>query len=611
MRDDLIPPPDAQQRAMIAWTHGMAPFGVMTTDGELRIQFWNQWLEERTGRSATAVLGQPLFEIFPDLITRGLDAQYRRALAGEVSVLSTAFHGYLLAMPPAVRDPAYEQMQQTARIAPLRLGDGVVGTLSVIDDVTQRESQATTLRRQHERDRLLSWALARLLQSGDPQKEFAGIFAQVALSLNFDAYLNHLLEPNGAMLRLHTARGLMPVQREQFRLVPVGVAITGRCAEQRAPVLINNLQANDDPQAALVRRFGMRAVAAFPLLIGDRLLGTLCFATSSRDVIAAEEIDLLSRLAQYVSIAMDRAVREDTLRDAQERLREHAETLETKIAERTATLQESIAQLDSFSYTVAHDLRAPIRSLTSFSEIVLKDHGEAIPPEGQYLLQRILRASRRLDALTRDLLEFSKVSRAKVQQIPINVDELVDEIIQLTPTLAGVVTVHPGLGQVLGHPTLLHQCFSNLFDNALKFAAPERQLEIVVRSETAGPTAPLPLSPRGTAFSPARLHPVPAVTTDAGGAQPSGVAVPSLHTRLWVEDNGIGIAPGAHEKIFGIFERVSGLEHAEGTGIGLAIVARAMERMGGTCGVESEPGKGSRFWLELPATATLPALPSR
>ena len=72
--------------------------------------------------------------------------------------------------------------------------------------------------------------------------------------------------------------------------------------------------------------------------------------------------------------------------------------------------------------------------------------------------------------------------------------------------------------------------------------------------------------------------------------------------RIWVEDNGIGIPEHAHEKIFGIFERVSGLDHVEGTGIGLAIVARAMQQMGGTCGVESEPDRGSRFWLELAAT---------
>jgi signal transduction histidine kinase len=71
--------------------------------------------------------------------------------------------------------------------------------------------------------------------------------------------------------------------------------------------------------------------------------------------------------------------------------------------------------------------------------------------------------------------------------------------------------------------------------------------------------------------------------------------------RIWVEDNGIGIPAQAHEKIFGIFERVSGLDHVEGTGIGLAIVARAMQQMGGTCGVESEPDHGSRFWLELAA----------
>lgn len=601
MRDDLIQPPGAQQSAMIAWTHDLAPFGVMTTDADLRIQFWNHWLEAHTGLRAIAVLGRPLFEIFPDLVPRGLDAHFQRALAGEVSVLSTALHGHLLAMPPAARDTGYEFMSQTARIAPLSIGQSVVGTLAVIEDVTQREFQSTTLRRQHERDRLLAWALARLLQAHEPQKELAEIFAQVALSLNFDAYLNHLLEPDSVVLRLHVAGGLLPAQREQFRLVPLGAELSGRCAAQRTPVLLNQLRTSDDPQAPIMRDLGMRAVASFPLLIGERLLGTMCFATASRDVIVEEEIDLLTRLAQYVAITMDRAQREQALQDAQEQLREHAGTLETKIAERTAQLHETIAQLESFSYTVAHDLRAPIRSLSGFSEIVLNDYGPALPAEGQFLLQRIQRASRRLDALTRDLLGFTQVSRGEMQSTAIDLDELVQEIIQLTPTLAGRLTVPARLGQVWGQPTLLHQCLSNLFDNAIKFAAPERPLHLIVRRETAG-VDEFQAAPRGTAFSPARLQPSVAPFPAPADARPGdvGPALPAL-TRIWIEDNGIGIAPEAHEKIFGIFERVSGLDTVEGTGIGLAIVARAMERMGGTCGVESELGQGSRFWLQLPA----------
>lgn len=598
MRDDLIQPPGAQNGAMIAWTHDLAPFGVMTTDAELRIQFWNQWLEVHTGLGATTVLGRELFEVFPELPLRGLDLQYRRALAGEVSVLSTALHGYLLPMPPTVRDAGYKHMLQTARIAPLSSGQRVVGTLSVIEDVTEREFQAGTLRGQHERDRLLSWALARLLQSADPLKETAEIFARVALSLNFDAYLNHLLEPDGAALGLHAAGGLQPAQRERVATLPLGAALSGRCAEERAPVLVNHLQRSTDPQSEIFRSFGMQAYAAFPLMIGEKLLGTLAFATSSREMIAAEEVDFLSRLAQYVAIAMDRALREEALRDAQARLREHADTLEAKIAERTAKLHETIVQLESFSYTVAHDLRAPIRSLTSFSEIVLEEYRSVLPEQGQFLLQRIMRASQRLEALTRDLLRFSKVSLSAVQLVPVNLDELVHEVIQFTPALAETVKVHPDLGVVWAQPTLLGQCLSNLFDNAVKFAAPGRTVRITVRSEVSLDDGPEETPPRGIAFSPARMH-----AERGAGAAPaghtSGGLLPTARLRLWIEDNGIGIAGEAHEKIFGIFERVSGVEGVEGTGIGLAIVARAMERMGGTCGVESELGRGSRFWLEL------------
>jgi signal transduction histidine kinase len=139
--------------------------------------------------------------------------------------------------------------------------------------------------------------------------------------------------------------------------------------------------------------------------------------------------------------------------------------------------------------------------------------------------------------------------------------------------------------------TLLQQCFSNLFDNALKFATPGERPCIILRSEVRPAATASPRFLTGAAFHPS--------TT---GASPG----PGPRRRIWVEDNGIGVPPEAADKIFGIFERIPGPAPVEGTGIGLAIVARATEQMGGSCGVESAPGRGSRFWIEC-AMAEPPA----
>lgn len=574
--------------AMASWVLDVAPYGIFTTDANLVIREWNQWLVAHSGIAAEVIVGQSLLEAFPDLLSRRLDGHFSHALRGEVSVLSTALHQYLLPFPSPVREFPGKHMLQTARIAPLPAGDQIAGTVTIIEDVTQREWQATILRRQQEFDRLVSEALALLLQSEDPLAVASALFPHIAGPLKLDVYSNYLLSEDATELRLHSASGLTPEVRKTIAVVPLGEGFSGQVAARRTVLAEFNIHRNDSPQARDARRLGLRSFVGFPLVIGDRVLGTLAFGSYERATIAPEEIAVLDKLAQFVAIALDRAQRGEALRDAQYRLSQHASELELRIAERTAKLHETIAQLEGFSYTVAHDLRAPIRSLTGFTEVLLEDHAAHIPDEGQHLLRRLNRASHRLDALTRDLLKFSRIVRQDVKLAPVDVNELVHDILSVTPALQdGVLAVQLPLGVVSAQRTLLQQCLSNLFDNALKFAQPGKRASIVVRGELRASATP---SVKSRMVSGAPFQPP---TTGANSASTGP------RWRIWVEDDGIGIPPEAHEKIFGIFERIPGPVAVEGTGIGLAIVARAMEQMGGACGVESTPGQGSRFWLEL------------
>jgi PAS domain S-box-containing protein len=598
---------EAQRGAMLEWVNALAPFGIFTTDTDLNVRSWNQWLVNHGGRTAEEVLGRNLTELFPELVERRLAEHFRRALDGEVSVLSTALHRYLLAFPAPGRTDVNARMLQTVRIAPLVHGDSIVGTIATIEDVTQRETHAVILRKQQEHDRLLSSSLALLLSSENPLQSAAELFPKLAAPLKLEVYFHFVLSPDASELRLHAASGITPEVRKAFAVLKVGEGACGTVAALRKPLVATYVQESTVESLAAARRMGLRTYAAFPLLVGDRLLGTLSFGSYARDVIAPDDLEFLSKVAQYVAIAIERALRENALRQAQQSLSEHADELETKIAERTARLHETIVQLESFSYTVAHDLRAPIRSLKGYSEILLNDYAASIPEDGQALLRRLKRASHRLDALTRDLLAFSKIARQDVQLDRVDVGEVVDEIIHATPTLQSVITVLQPLGHAMAQRTLLQQCLSNLFDNALKFSRPGVPARIVVRSERQE------LPPRQPAPGPAAFSPSIVQRADAsappffgGHVLPVTPPAPGPRLRIWVEDNGIGIPPQAHEKIFGIFERVSGLENVEGTGIGLAIVARATQQMGGACGVESEPGKGSQFWLDL-ITAPPPA----
>ncbi len=578
--------------AVLGWVEDIAPYGIFTTDDTFHVQSWNQWLTARSGLSAPDLVGQFLFAKFPELRTRGIERRYQNALKGEISVLSAALHKYLLPFPTSVHNAPGPHMLQTVRIAPLVVRGKIVGTITIIEDVTERETQAAILQRQQQHDHMLSRALSVLLRTTDPMRDIEELFPSFTPALGVDAFFTHLSDPEDNILRLSASGGIPARLKEELAALPAGTGPCGSCGLTHAPTMVRGLRDNADPAYSELRASGMRLFASFPVAVGEHLHGVLSVGSYHHDALPADETKFLSTLAQYLGIAMERLRREAQLITARKTLQEHAEGLETKVQERTALLHEMIAQLESFSYTVAHDLRAPIRALQGYSEILSEDFGHLLPDEGKFTVSRLAKASKRLDALTRDLLRFSKVARVDVELEPVNIAEIVEELRPYSPEFQTALSVDLPLGTVLAQRTLLQQCIANLLENAVKFANPREHLRIQVRSEPmARPTAAAaPLTPH--AFNPATF----------GGPRPASADAPEQPWfRIWIEDNGIGIPERARAKIFGIFERSAGSEHVEGTGIGLAIVARAMQQMGGFCGVESQVGQGSRFWLELPA----------
>ena len=143
--------------AVMHWMHDLAAQGIVTTDSDLNVVEWNRWMEEHTGKRASEVVGKSLLDSFPELIARRLDRHYKWALEGQVRVLSQALHGYLIAMPVVSTEHGYEQMQQAVRISPLSHDNHLIGTLTIIEDVTERVAREAELQAQIEaRSRLLS-----------------------------------------------------------------------------------------------------------------------------------------------------------------------------------------------------------------------------------------------------------------------------------------------------------------------------------------------------------------------------------------------------------------------------------------------------------------------
>jgi len=242
-------------------------------------------------------------------------------------------------------------------------------------------------------------------------------------------------------------------------------------------------------------------------------------------------------------------------------LRAYASDLEDVIIRRDAELTATNHQLESLVYSIAHDLRAPLRAMQGYSTMLIEEPSLGLSAAGAEYAGRICKAALLMDSLLSDLLQFSRISRQSVVLAATNLPEVIARVIErLGPEISaqrGQVAMAGIWPEVMAHEPTLAQVIANLIGNAVKFVPGGRSPVITLRTEDRGP-----------------------------------------FVRLWIEDNGLGIQLDYQEQIFRLFTRLNG-ETFSGTGIGLAIVQKGVERLGGRVGLESVLGEGSRFWVEL------------
>lgn len=318
--------------------------------------------------------------------------------------------------------------------------------------------------------------------------------------------------------------------------------------------LIRSLAANEE-HYQLLKKLNVSSAILVPLLIRENIFGIMSFVCSD-SFRAFNEDDLVFavELARRVTLAVEntRIYRE---------LQESNAELESRVARRTLELEAINKELEAFSYSVSHDLRAPLRSIDGFSNKLLKDYGDLFDETGKDYFNRVKNASQHMGHLIDDLLKLARISRIEMHPVEINLSaigqNITKELQEASPERVAHITIQENM-MAMGDRSLLQIVLQNLLDNAWKYS---RKKEVTL--------------------------------IDFGSFEKDGQTV------YYVRDNGVGFDMKYVDKIFGAFQRLHSVSEFEGTGIGLATVNRIIRRHHGNIWVDSEVDKGTTFYFNL------------
>ncbi len=525
-----------------------SPLAVVEYDADMRVTQWTGAAESMFGFFADDVIGRRIDEIH--WIHEG-DAE---AVGRVVQDMLDGRRDHTFSLNRNYRKDGsviYCEWHNSA----LTDRDGkLLSMLSLAMDVSERVRAEQALRQTNARLAILYEATSRLLGSEEPEDLIDALSRRVLEHLECEVFLGYLLDDG--RLRLNSYAGIPEQEAKRVEHLDLGEGVAGCVARDGKRIVIEDVQRGRDPRADLIRSLGISAYVCHPLINDDRVIGTLSFGATMRDRFEADELALVQALAEQVAVAVGRMQSQEA----------ETEVLERRVAERTIQLQEANRELESFSYSVSHDLRAPLRHIDGFAQLLARQMGQNLDAKAQRYLNVIVNTVKHAGNLVDDLLAFSRMGRAEMRRSRVDMARLVADVRQdLEPDMEGraIEWCLQDLPVVQGDPAMLRIVLQNLLANAVKFTR-ERQ--------------------------PGRIE----VGCRDGSGDSAGEYV------FFVRDNGVGFDMKYADKLFGVFQRLHRPEQFEGTGIGLANVRRVVRRHGGRTWADAAVDAGATFYFSLP-----------
>ncbi|HEX7002563.1 MAG TPA: PAS domain S-box protein [Trueperaceae bacterium] len=525
--------------------------GIVIIDEESTILFANPSVELIFGYEPGWLVGKNLTLLMPDYLRHLHEAALERYLAtGEKHLHwgGTELQG----------------LHRNGHEVPLEVsfGETIENGRHIFTGVIRDVSE----RRRTERRWEAQYAIARILATGDDLEQVAAdILHTICNCLDWQVGIFWRPDEEGNLIaRSYWCDQALDVdsflRATQAKPMAPGIGVPGRVAADEQPTWLTDLDLDDNfPRRSFAREAGLHAVIAFPIRMSSELVGVMEFYSPEIREPDPALLNLMKSTAVQVGQFVER-------RRAQLELKELNTELEQRVALRTAQLEKSTEELESFVYSVSHDLRAPLRGIDGFSQLLLDDYAARLGPSANDYLLRIRRAAGRMGNLIDDLLDLSRIAKSEVKRERVDLSELaaglMRELSERHPERSVQAVIQPGL-VATGDPQLLEIVMENLLSNSWKFTVHKEQPRI-----------------------------------EFGAERREGENV------FFVRDNGAGFDMAFAAKLFRPFQRLHSPNQFEGTGIGLTTVKRIIERHDGEIWAKGEVDGGAVFYFTLGRAGT-------